>query len=146
MAVSFLNACDIKRAWSPICCWSISPSISALGVSAATLERKRVPARVGAISRDSIVETENGIRFIGTDGIPRLFNGATVEDIDPFISASAVVESTFASDKLRNYMRNKIDGIQRFREDPSLAGAPLSSLNDDGFSFEEIAEFIETNL
>lgn len=42
---------------------------------------RRVPAKVGALSRDSIVETERGIRFIGTDGVPRLFNGATVDEV-----------------------------------------------------------------
>ena len=45
------------------------------------LSLRRVPAKVGAISRDSIVETERGIRFIGTDGVPRLFNGATVDEV-----------------------------------------------------------------
>jgi hypothetical protein len=38
-------------------------------------------ARVGCIARDTIVATENGIRFVGTDGIPRLFNGATVDEV-----------------------------------------------------------------
>lgn len=39
------------------------------------------PAEIGAISRDSIRKTERGIRFVGTDRIPRLFNGATVEEV-----------------------------------------------------------------
>jgi len=38
-------------------------------------------SHVGCISRDSIVATEQGIRFVATDGVPRLFNGATVEHI-----------------------------------------------------------------
>ena len=37
-------------------------------------------ARVGCISRDSIVATEHGVRFVATDGVPRLFNGATIEE------------------------------------------------------------------
>ncbi len=36
MAVSLRNACAIIRAWSPMNCWPIWPSISAFGVSAAT--------------------------------------------------------------------------------------------------------------
>lgn len=46
-----------------------------------TLANKVVPASIGAISRDSIVPTERGIRFVSTDGVPRLFNGATVEEV-----------------------------------------------------------------
>lgn len=42
---------------------------------------RRTPSTVGAISRDSIVLTERGIRFVGTDGVPRLFNGATVDEV-----------------------------------------------------------------
>jgi len=37
IAVSFLSAWDISRAWSPTCESPISPSISALGTSAATV-------------------------------------------------------------------------------------------------------------
>lgn len=44
-------------------------------------EFKRVFSRVGCMSRDSIVETETGILFMGSDGVPRLFNGATVEEV-----------------------------------------------------------------
>lgn len=44
-------------------------------------ELKRVHSKVGCLSRDSIVETEQGIRFLGSDGIPRIFNGATVDEI-----------------------------------------------------------------
>jgi len=39
------------------------------------------PTRVGALSRDSIVSTERGIWFVGTDGMPRFFNGATAEEL-----------------------------------------------------------------
>ncbi len=39
----------------------------------------RIPGGVGALSRDSIQAVENLILFLGTDGIPRVFNGATVE-------------------------------------------------------------------
>src|SRR5437867_1264125 len=35
IAVSFRSAWDMRRAWSPICASPISPSISALGTSAA---------------------------------------------------------------------------------------------------------------
>lgn len=42
---------------------------------------RKTPSTVGAISRDSIILTERGIRFIGTDGVPRLFNGATVDEV-----------------------------------------------------------------
>jgi hypothetical protein len=41
----------------------------------------RIVSEVGALSRDSIQATEQGIRFIGSDGVPRLFNGATVDEI-----------------------------------------------------------------
>lgn len=44
-------------------------------------ELRRVYSKVGCLSRDSIVETEHGIRFLGSDGIPRIFNGATVDEI-----------------------------------------------------------------
>lgn len=42
---------------------------------------KQVPSKVGCMSRDSIVETESGIVFMASDGIPRLFNGATVDEL-----------------------------------------------------------------
>ena len=42
---------------------------------------RRVHSKVGCAARDSIQETEQGIRFMGSDGIPRLFNGATVEEV-----------------------------------------------------------------
>lgn len=42
---------------------------------------KRTPSEIGCLSRDSIKRTERGIRFMGTDGIMRLFNGATVDEI-----------------------------------------------------------------
>jgi hypothetical protein len=44
-------------------------------------ELKKAYARVGAASRESIVATEQGIRFVGTDGMPRVFNGATVDEV-----------------------------------------------------------------
>lgn len=44
-------------------------------------ELRRVYSKVGCLSRDSIVETEQGIRFLGSDGIPRIFNGAAVDEI-----------------------------------------------------------------
>ena len=55
-AVNFLNAWDIKRAWRPICESPISPSISALGVRAATESITSVDiaperTRVSAISK-----------------------------------------------------------------------------------------------
>jgi len=46
-----------------------------------TQSLKSTPAKVGCLSRDSIVTTDGGIRFIGSDGVPRLFNGATVEEV-----------------------------------------------------------------
>lgn len=46
-----------------------------------TFSLNRVPSEVGCLSRDSIARTEEGIRFIGSDGLPRLFNGATVDSI-----------------------------------------------------------------
>ena len=42
---------------------------------------RRVFSKVGCAARDSIAETERGVRFMGTDGVPRLFNGATVEEV-----------------------------------------------------------------
>jgi hypothetical protein len=42
---------------------------------------RTVPSSVGCISRDAITPTERGIRFVATDGIPRLFNGALVEEV-----------------------------------------------------------------
>ena len=55
-AVSLRSACDIRRACSPMCASPISPSISALGTSAATesiTTRSTAPERtkVSAISR-----------------------------------------------------------------------------------------------
>jgi hypothetical protein len=44
-------------------------------------ELKRAYSKVGALSRDSIVETERGIYFVGSDGVPRVFNGATVDEV-----------------------------------------------------------------
>jgi len=38
-------------------------------------------AHIGALSRDSIKSTEEGVFFLGTDGVPRLFNGATVQTV-----------------------------------------------------------------
>ena len=40
-----------------------------------------VPASIGTLSKEGLVSTERGIRFIATDGVPRLFNGATVEEL-----------------------------------------------------------------
>ena len=37
IGVSFLKACDINRAWRPICESPMSPSSSAFGTNAATL-------------------------------------------------------------------------------------------------------------
>lgn len=42
---------------------------------------KRVHSAVGALSRDSIQKTEDGIRFMGSDGVPRRFNGATIDEV-----------------------------------------------------------------
>lgn len=42
---------------------------------------KQVPSKVGCLARDSIIETENGIVFMASDGLPRLFNGATVDEL-----------------------------------------------------------------
>jgi hypothetical protein len=36
-------------------------------------------SHIGCLSRDSIASTEQGIYFMGADGVPRLFNGATVQ-------------------------------------------------------------------
>jgi len=41
---------------------------------------KRIPSSVGTMTRDSIQEDEKMIRFMGDDGVPRLFNGATIEE------------------------------------------------------------------
>ena len=41
---------------------------------------KRIPSSVGTLTRDSIQEDERMIRFMGDDGVPRLFNGAIVEE------------------------------------------------------------------
>lgn len=38
-------------------------------------------ARVGCLSRDAVRQTEQGIWFVATDGVPRLFNGATVSEV-----------------------------------------------------------------
>lgn len=42
---------------------------------------RRTNAGVGAMARDLIHKDEYGIRFVGSDGLPRLFNGATVENV-----------------------------------------------------------------
>jgi len=47
---------------------------------------KRSPSQIGCLSRDTIEHTEDGIRFMGTDGIPRLFNGATAQELADEVS------------------------------------------------------------
>ena len=47
----------------------------------AELRLKRTPSEVGALARDSVQRTERGIRFMGSDGVPRIFNGATVDEV-----------------------------------------------------------------
>lgn len=42
---------------------------------------KRIPSSVGTLTRDSIQEDERMIRFLGDDAVPRLFNGATIDEI-----------------------------------------------------------------
>lgn len=42
---------------------------------------KRIPSSVGTLTRDSIQEDERMIRFMGDDAVPRLFNGAVIEEI-----------------------------------------------------------------
>lgn len=44
-------------------------------------EVRRIPADDGTLSRDSIKDTDRGVRYVGSDGIPRLFNGAIVEEV-----------------------------------------------------------------
>jgi hypothetical protein len=46
-----------------------------------TFSMRRTASEVGAMSRDGIVRTEQGIRFIASDGVPRLFNGVNVEEV-----------------------------------------------------------------
>jgi hypothetical protein len=41
---------------------------------------KRVPTGVGLLVRDSLQEDERMVRFMGADAVPRLFNGAIVEE------------------------------------------------------------------
>ncbi len=52
--VSFRRACDISRAWRPIFESPISPSISALGVSAATESMTMMSMALERISESAI--------------------------------------------------------------------------------------------
>lgn len=63
-------------------------------------ELKKAYSRIGAASRDSIVSTEYGIRFVGTDGIPRIFNGATVDE-----TASELIPLFDRDDYVGDYLR-----------------------------------------
>ena len=57
IAVSLRSACDIRRAWRPICASPISPSISAFGTRAATesttidVDRARADEHLGDLER-----------------------------------------------------------------------------------------------
>ncbi len=53
-AVSLRNACDNKRACKPMCESPISPSISALGVSAATESTTIIPTAAERTSMSTI--------------------------------------------------------------------------------------------
>jgi hypothetical protein len=64
-----------------------------------TVSIRRVFSKVGCAARDSIMETERGVRFMGSDGVPRLFNGATVEEI------SSEVLPVFRKDDHAGYYR-----------------------------------------
>ena len=61
--VNFLSACDIKRACKPTCVSPISPSISALGVNAATesiTTTSRAPERISMSAISSACSPVSG--------------------------------------------------------------------------------------
>ncbi len=47
----------------------------------ASQELRTVPVGVGCLSRDTIAEVDGGILFLGTDGVPRIFNGASFSEV-----------------------------------------------------------------
>lgn len=104
----------------------------------ASFSQRRTHAGVGLHSRDSIEKTERGLRFLGTDLIPRIFNGATVEILD------RELEPVMAQEDYRGFYKS-LD--ERFPDEVSVAAGDGSYyLNYPVVSEEETPATVEKNI